>query len=140
MGDSFNPPNNSTVTERIGAVNITFECEIFLDSGQVATAWSVGNFEGIAGSQALGNPTSVLLNETLVTGESTNDTAGTFRNELIFIEFIESLDGVTLFCGSGANLEVGRFFLHVYRKCISNLLEGGEGIIFFFLPYRRACT
>ncbi len=49
----LNPPNNSTVTERIGAVNITFECEIFLESGQVATAWSVRNFEGEAGLQLI---------------------------------------------------------------------------------------
>ncbi len=115
MGDSFNPPNNSIVIERIGAVNITFECEITLESGRVATAWSVRNFEGEAGSQLIG-ATNVLMNEVIISGDPTNGTlfSATFHNELTFIE---SLDGVTLFCGTGANLDVGRFFLRVYSKC-----------------------
>ncbi len=118
IGDSFNPPNNSTATERIGAVNITFECEITLESGRVATAWSVINFEGEAGSQVIG-ATNVLMNEVIISGDPTNGTllSATFQNELTFIEFTESLDGVTLFCGTGGTLEVGRFFLRVYRKC-----------------------
>ncbi len=119
VGDNFNPTNNSTVTERIGAVNITFECEIFLTSGQVGTAWSVRDFEGVAGSQILGLPASVLMNEVIISGDPTNGTvpSATFQNELTFIEFTENLDGVTLFCGTGGNLDVGIFFLRVYRKC-----------------------
>ena len=56
------------------------------------------------------------MNEVIISGDPTNGTlfSATFHNELTFIE---SLDGVTLFCGTGANLDVGRFFLRVYRKC-----------------------
>ncbi len=59
------------------------------------------------------------MNEVIISGESANGTifSETFQNEFTFIEFTERLDGVTLFCGTGANLDVGRLFLRVYRKC-----------------------
>ncbi len=73
-GENLNPPNNSIVTERIGAVNITFECEITLESGRVATAWSVRNFRGETGLQLLGIPGNVLFSNIIISGEPTNGT------------------------------------------------------------------
>ena len=115
--DAIDPPNNTTVTRRIGDANTTFNCSVFAQAGrQVTTLWNIENIRGVADLRDL---LTVLGDDNIVKfdGISSNGTGffPTFRNELTFTEFIEDFDGATLICGTGENLRAGRWSLRVYR-------------------------
>ena len=114
---SFDPPNGTYITHQVGDTNIMIECVIYDSNGaQVTTNWNIFNFRGVAGGRAI----KAVLGDTILTGtKAPSSPFGTFRNMLIFPEFIEDMDGATLTCGfpdPKIGLRAGEYFLRTYRK------------------------
>ena len=97
-----------------GAVNqTTLTCNIIDDQGnQETTTWSVANFEGIITLRPL-NPQYMLFS---FGGDLIPMTTLTFLNEITIVNWTSALDGVTLYCGTGSDLDQASVLLKLYSK------------------------
>ena len=97
-----------------GAINATtLTCNIIDDGGvQRTTTWSVRNFEGVSEIRPL------TIADTLFTfgGDLIPNTNFTYLNQLTIVNWTTALDGVTLFCGIGRDLDQANVSLRIYRK------------------------
>lgn len=109
------------VIRQIGAVNVSFECTLVNNEGeQILTQWVIRDFRGVPGGQDI----ITVLPDTILLGEPQPQPANfaTFRNMLLFPEFLEDFDGATLTCGnpaiSGNSLDTAQWPLRVFRECV----------------------
>ena len=109
------PDSGSTIAGFEGTLDAaTLTCNITVGN-QISTTWSVGNFRGVAGTQTIGvNFATELFS---IGGDPDPNNPGlTYLNQLTILNLTSELDGVMVFCGTGATLEQALFLLRVYRK------------------------
>ena len=51
-----------------------------------------------------------------ITGDPTPGTTFTFQNHLTVLNLVSDLDGVIIFCGTGAIPQQAHFFLRIYSE------------------------
>ena len=116
------------VIRQIGATNVTFECTVTNSLGEQAlTQWTIRDFQGEEGLQTI----LTVVPSTILTGTPNPSPAfETFRNMLVFPEFLEDFDRATLFCGTpSVVLESGQWTLRVFRECVPPYLEANEDVL-----------
>ena len=123
IGGFIDPPSGSLVIGFEGDENLTtIDCEVFTDSTlqeQLTTLWFIQDFRNVSLSQMINEIDDPFTSLFLITGTERNDSIPnltTFRNNLTILRFDATLDGTTLFCGSGRDQEIGNFSLRIYRK------------------------
>lgn len=94
----------------------TLTCNVTSPGGTpLPTSWSVEDFRGVSGRQSVlenfASELFLLSGDPLPNKPNVNST-----NQLTIVNLTSELDGVTVFCGSGAMPEQATFFLRVYRK------------------------
>lgn len=110
------PDSGTAIANFEGTLNAaTLTCNITYQGIQISTTWSVGSFRGVAGPQViLQNFATELFS---IDGDPDPNNPGlTFLNQLTILNLTSELDGVTVFCGIGNNLQQALFHLRVYRK------------------------
>ena len=110
------PDSGTTIANFEGTLNATtLTCNVTFQENQISTTWSVGNFQGVQGIQILNQN---LGTELFATGgdPDPNNPGLTYLNQLTILNLTSELDGVTVFCGTGGDLEQALFHLRVYRK------------------------
>ena len=120
------PDSGTTIANFEGTLNAaTLTCNITSPQGnQISTTWSVGNFREVVGPQIIVQNFATELFS--VDGDPDPNNPGlTYLNQLTILNLTSELDGVTVFCGTGINLEEALFHLKVYRK--------------FCMPHHLAC-
>ena len=103
-----------------GAINATtLTCNVFNDQGgQISNTWSVANFEGVTSIRPL------TLQDTLFSlgGDLIPNTTLTFLNQITIVNWTSALDGVTLHCGIGTDLDQASVLLKLYSESLYVLL------------------
>ena len=110
------PDSGTTIANVEGTLNAaTLTCNITNQGIQVSTTWSVGNFRGVTGTQVILHDFATELFS--IDGDPDPNNPGlTFLNQLTVLNLTSELDGVTVFCGIGNNLQQALFHLRVYCK------------------------
>ena len=96
-----------------GAINATtLTCNVIDQGVQRTTTWSVINFEGEPDIRP------ITIADTLFTfgGDLIPNTTFTYLNQITIVNWTSALDGVTLFCGVGGDLDQANVSLRIYRK------------------------
>ena len=100
-----------------GALNATtITCTITRDSPigpQITTQWNVGNFRGNGESLVAINAAPELFS---VGGDPIPNTNFLFDNELTILNWAAELDGVIVYCGTGADPQQASFTLRIYSN------------------------
>ena len=101
-----------------GAINATtLTCNVFNDQGdQISTTWSVTNFEGVNTIRSLTLQDTLFL----VGGDLIPMTTITFLNRITIVNWTSALDGVTLYCGIGSDLDQASVLLKLYSESLYN--------------------
>jgi hypothetical protein len=93
----------------------TLMCNVTRDESQIDTFWSIANFRGVPGGQAL---ISLVSSQNIFVAE------GLFLNELRVTNWTSEVDRVIVFCGTGGNRTQTNVTLRVYRKFERRLNSG----------------
>ena len=115
------PDSGTTIANFEGTLNaITLTCNVTFQTTQISTTWSVGSFQGVEGPQVIDqNLGTELLFET--GGDPDPNNPGlTYLNQFTILNLTTELDGVTIFCGTGGDLQQAQFLLRVYSKFVSH--------------------
>ena len=109
--DFIDPPSGSVIANFEGTLNATtLTCNVTNEGFQISTFWSVANYQGVAGTQtvnSLNRPDLFLIG------------GGSFINQLTITNWTSEVDGVTVFCGIGSDLEQANVLIRIYRKFVS---------------------
>ena len=110
------PDSGTTIADFEGTLNATtLTCNVTFQENQISTTWSVGNFRGIQGPRIIAQNFATEL--FAIGGDPDPNNPGlTYLNQLTILNLTSELDGVTVFCGTGGNLQQAQFLLRVYRK------------------------
>ena len=96
-----------------GAVNtITLTCNVTNEGIQITTFWSVGNFRGVSNT----HPIDVAGDLFILSGDPIPNFNVTYLNRVTVSNLTSELDGVWLFCGTGALPEQANVVFRIYRK------------------------
>ena len=100
-----------------GTLNVaTLTCNVTTAGGiPLPTSWSVADFRGLSRLQTVLDSFAPEL-FSLSGNPLPNNRAINSMNQLTIVNLTSDLDGVTVFCGTGAMLQQAAFFLRVYRK------------------------
>ena len=103
------PPSGSVIANFEGAINATtLTCDVTNEGIQIQTFWSVGNFQGVSGRQALG----IMLQNLFVIG------GGSLLNELTVSSWTFEVDRVIIFCGTGSEPTQANVTLRIYSTLL----------------------
>ena len=92
----------------------TLFCNVTFSNVQAQTRWGIENFRGVPGLQNIVDGFDVDL--FLVGGDVDPSDGFMFRNRLTILRLAPELDGVTLYCGTGASPQQGNFRVRIYRR------------------------
>ena len=108
------PPSGEVIANFERAENFTtIICNVTATSGvQAITRWGIENFRGVFTLQYIGGsfePTLFLITGDVINGININ-------NRLTLLRLAPELDGVILYCGTGALPQQANFPIRIYRK------------------------
>ena len=114
------PPSGSVIASFEGTANVTtILCNVSFSGIQATTRWSIENFRDTHGLQ---NIASNLLDTGLfmISGDPIPDDPwnSTFENQLTISNLTSELDGLTLYCGTGAMARQANFNFRIYRRFV----------------------
>lgn len=121
MLDVVKPPSGSVIAGIEGTENVTtLICNISAnaDGVYIGTQWSLQNFNGTQGLLHIGNSFPELF---LIDGDHSN--------QLTALNMTKELDGVKLFCGTGAQPQMANFTLRIRRK-INNSQPSSQKLLY----------
>ena len=117
---NVDPPSGTVIADFEGTLNITtLTCNVTTSGGTlIPTSWFVNNFRGVSRLQTILEGFAPELFS--ISGEPlSNFPMTSSRNQLTILNLTLKLDGVIVYCGSGAEPQAANFILRVYRKYAS---------------------
>ena len=112
----MDPPSGSVIANFEGALNaITINCSVTSSQGfRITTEWTLTNY---GGSDATFTPNNLPTPELFsFSGDPFPGTNSTYLNSLTVTNLTSDLDGVIVYCGTGARPQQANFTLRIYRK------------------------
>ena len=103
------PENGTMFTDLEGSVNATFICNIYdpINSEQQSIVWML---------RKPGSTTSEHIFDSNLSSMFCTPNDSNKNNTLIVHNLTSSLDGVTIFCGTGVEMELAFFTLRINRE------------------------
>ena len=110
---TVNPPSGSVIVNFEGTQNsATISCNITNQGVQVTTRWHVAFFRGTSALLSISGLPELFE----ITGDPVPGTTVSFDNHLTVLNLVSDLDGVMIFCGTGAIPQQAHFFLRIYSE------------------------
>ena len=119
--DVVKPPSGSVIAGIEGTENVTtLICNIsaYADGVYIGTQWSLQDFNSTQGLLHIGNYFPQLF---LIDGDHSN--------QLTVLNMTKELDGVKIFCGTGAQPQMANFTLRIRRK-INNSQPSSQKLLY----------
>ena len=109
------PPSGSVIVNFEGTLNAaTLNCSVTSSQGiRISTQWTLVHFRGSAASVTINNAAPELFS---FSGDPVPGFNYTYENSLTVLNLTSDLDGVTVYCGTGAQPRQANFTLKIYRK------------------------
>ena len=102
-----------------GTENVTtILCNVSFFEIQATTRWSIENFRSVIGLQSIGSLLDTglfMIRGDPIPGDPANRT---FENQLTILTLTSELDGLSLYCGTGASPQLANFTFRIYRKFV----------------------
>ena len=115
------PDSGITIANFEGTLNAnTLTCNVTFQTNQISTTWSVGSFRGVEGPQVIDQNLGTEQLFAIGGDPDPNNPGLTYLNQFTILNLTTELDGVTVFCGTGIDLQQAQFLLRVYRKSVSH--------------------